>query len=368
MPNDVDASEVISALSYVPAEDRDTWVKMAFAVRGALGNEYGFQVWESWSKTASSYNAASARNVWRGAQPRAAGITVGTLFHVAKLYGWQPSTPARPMPVSTAQAPAPKREKTYEESCADARRLLMECEPLPGHPYLAKKGFPDHFGLVHKKTGNLVVPMRHYGTNALQTAQTISPTSEKKYLPGGHAKDSCFAMGRGSQRWLVEGYATGLSVWAALQALHRTDHSKVVVCFSDGGLKNLARPGDRIVADSDDHVCSHCKTRHFLPFDEILCPDCGSTLLQPAGERAAVATRQPYVLWEKHGDANDLHQEEGLQALVDLMLPLLVADPRAISALGGGRRRITGSNVMVSLNGKVLIGYDDSNDAETWFN
>jgi phage/plasmid primase-like uncharacterized protein len=44
---------------------------------------------------------------------------------------------------------------------------------------------------------------------------------------------------RCSERWLVEGYATGLSVRAALRELHR--EAQVVVCFSAFNLAHVGR-------------------------------------------------------------------------------------------------------------------------------
>jgi hypothetical protein len=57
------------------------------------------------------------------------------------------------------------------------------------------------------------------------------------------------------ERWLVEGYATGLSVRAALRELHRD--AQVVVCFSAGNLAHVGklvkelRPKAYVFADND---------------------------------------------------------------------------------------------------------------------
>ena len=86
-------ARIESALSFVPAEDRDVWVAMAMAVKFELGDA-GFDIWDAWSRTADNYNAGSARAVWRSCRGR--GVTTGTLFHMAKEYGWvdreKPST------------------------------------------------------------------------------------------------------------------------------------------------------------------------------------------------------------------------------------------------------------------------------------
>ena len=75
----------------------------------------------------------------------------------------------------------------------------------------------------------------------------ISPEGEKKFLPGGRAKGATFPIGQG-ERWLCEGYATGLAIKAALDAVYRR-RVCVVVCFSASNLVNGL--GDFVVADND---------------------------------------------------------------------------------------------------------------------
>ena len=109
------------------------------------------------------------------------------------------------------------------------------------HPYLAAKGFPDARALVVAKDNLLLVPMRNMRTGTVQSLQTITPDGAKKLLPGGRAKGVVYNLGQALTRWYVEGYATGLSVQAALKRMYRQD--QVVVCFSAGNLAHVAPPG-----------------------------------------------------------------------------------------------------------------------------
>ena len=43
-----------AALAYVPAHDRETWYRMAMAVKSELGED-GFDVWSEWSAQDESY-------------------------------------------------------------------------------------------------------------------------------------------------------------------------------------------------------------------------------------------------------------------------------------------------------------------------
>ncbi len=79
-------ARIESALSFIPADDRETWVAMAMAIKSEAGDA-GFEIWDEWSRTASNYNAGAAQAVWRSCRGR--GVTVGTLFHEAKAQGWR---------------------------------------------------------------------------------------------------------------------------------------------------------------------------------------------------------------------------------------------------------------------------------------
>lgn len=184
--------------------------------------------------------------------------------------------------------------RRQQEARQQATRLIAECERAT-HPYLAQKGFPDLQGLVHS-SGDLMIPMRDvsdYGT--VNSLQRISPTGAKLFLAGGKAKGSIFILGKGArqERWFCEGYATGLSLQAALIDLRR--QAEIVVCFSAGNLV---------------HVAGMLKTGLVMADNDV----------SQAGFEAALKTELPYVMPAYMGcDANDLHMRYGLRALVELV-------------------------------------------------
>lgn len=181
----------------------------------------------------------------------------------------------------------------HAAAAAEASRIVGKCEQGP-HPYLSSKGFPKAEGLLDFD-GRLVVPMRSCVTyTRIQSLQWISKDGEKKFMTGGKARGGIFALGSGEEQWLCEGYATGLSVQAALAKLYR--QSRVVVCFSAG---NLA------------HVAGCLRGRRFVVADN----DQSGT-----GERVARAAGLPWVMPPTVGDdANDFHQRDGVFALADLL-------------------------------------------------
>lgn len=213
---------------------------------------------------------------------------------------WQASKEnAPPVAIPRREIERLKREdeKRRAQAAVQAAQIVRRCR-LDLHPYLTAKGFTKDPGLVDVD-GRLVIPMRDCRDyTRVNSLQWISDAGEKKFLPGGTAKGSIFIIGKGDESWLCEGFATGLSIRAALKHLHRP--ARVVVCFS---ASNLA------------HVASQISGRRHVVADH----DRSGT-----GERFAVSTGLPWVMPPDMGhDANDMHQAHGVASLAELMRLLL---------------------------------------------
>lgn len=146
-----------------------------------------------------------------------------------------------------------------------AQWILSQAKPA-GHLYLEQKGFPGAHGLVWKTEGEalLVIPMRVAGK--VVGCQLIDEAGNKKFLTGQQTKGTAFVLGQGEPVY-CEGFATGLSVQAALKAARMT--RSVVVCFSAGNLAHLAKSG-AVVADNDvsktgERVAQETGLPYFLP-------------------------------------------------------------------------------------------------------
>lgn len=198
-----------------------------------------------------------------------------------------------------AEAYQSKVRAGWARAAARAGEMVRDAKPGE-HDYLHRKGLADSLGLVNAD-GTLLVPMRHWRTNDLVGAQVIGwdPVErrwDKKMIPGTRAKGAVLRLGRpqAPRSWLVEGYATGLSVEAAARLMRLSD--AVVICFSAGNLVH--------VAGQLGHGCVA-----FADHDE-----------SGTGERAAKAAGVPYVMSPVMGeDANDLHKRAGVFAMAALM-------------------------------------------------
>jgi len=192
-----------------------------------------------------------------------------------------------------------RKEQEKHERVARVAEHNLRSAALQTHPYLAKKGFPLEQGLVLNE--DLLIPMRHYQSQKLMSLQRISPEGGKMFMTGGQTRGAVYIIGRKrypAGRIFCEGYATGLSVRAALDYIRQP--LEVWVCFSASNMVFVADKvgGKRaVVADND---------------------------ASRTGQKAAESTGLPWVMPDPVGmDFNDLHRSEGLGACVRLLRGLL---------------------------------------------
>jgi len=175
-----------------------------------------------------------------------------------------------------------KRQEDMAKAAAKAGWILHQTYN-GSHPYLEKKGFKDENGNIWDVDGKqlLVIPMRIDGQ--LVGCQLIG--EEKKFLYGQKSKGATFVIDAKGPSIFCEGYATALSVRAAMKAMgvRYTIH----VCFSASNLIYIASQlRGTVVADNDK---------------------------SGVGERAAIETRKPYWISDTVGeDFNDYHIRVGL--------------------------------------------------------
>ena len=189
-----------------------------------------------------------------------------------------------------------ERQRKQDAAAAHVERIMAACEQRP-HDYLKAKGFPEELGLVHPRSGHLVIPLRN-AAGEVRSAQYIDDEGNKRFHPGGEMGGNFFRIGRDRREIVVcEGYATGFSIRAALRARYRA--MEVRVTFSAGNMervgKEAKRSGVRLYAVADHDTSG-------------------------VGEAAAKALGCPYWLPPRVGmDANDVHTQIGLTYLADAL-------------------------------------------------
>jgi phage/plasmid primase-like uncharacterized protein len=214
----------------------------------------------------------------------------------------------KPMTPYDLEAQRKRMEASRKESLIERRNLQQKASrqaatmishaQVGTHGYLKEKGFPEATALVEE--GTLLIPMRDVSNHALLGVQEIKLVDnewQKKMIFGMRAKGAVLRMGNKTSRetCLVEGYATGLSVDAALRMARL--NASVLVCFSAGNMVHVAQliGGKRyIFADNDK---------------------------SGTGEKAAKDAGLPYCMSDELGDdANDLMRRSGKLAVLNKIM------------------------------------------------
>lgn len=330
---DLTEQEIAEALSYIDAGcDRETWVRMAMAVKSELGDG-GFTVWNDWSRQSDKYNSKDARDTWKSVKSHG-GIGIGTLIGEAQLFGFSLNDNER-TPISAEEIQARKQRREEEErkeqqlraermaqAAAQANTIWESATELEGdeHPYLKRKlvkSFGLRIGRFRNQDGALLVPIRNIDgqiTSLQAIFQNENPQlgRDRDYLPGGQ-KRGCFHVignkptGANPVIVICEGYSTGASI-------HMATGYCVVVAFDAGNVPTVAKlmrqqfgRATIVVAADNDQWHEDGKQNDGVHYARQASITTGGLLAVPKFSR----------LSDKPTDFNDLHVLEGLNAVSD---------------------------------------------------
>ena len=193
-----------------------------------------------------------------------------------------------------------EREQGYQEAARKAAATWQAAEPATAHPYLERRGIGPH--IARERGGWLVIPVFDQD-GAIQSVQSVSPTGEKRFMPGGKMAGGRCWIGEPTNAGplvLAEGFATAASIAEATGW-------PVACCFTAGNLPRVARdvrerfPRARIVLAGDDDR---------------------ATPNNPGREKATEAARLvngiavfPSFASDQGSDFNDMAQQAGPEAV-----------------------------------------------------
>jgi putative DNA primase/helicase len=167
---------------------------------------------------------------------------------------WKPDSPVatKTKSVYLASIRQAENERHKQQQVAVKRSIAMlNGSGFATHPYLEKKGFPDEQGNVlwHEGKPVLLIPMRVAGS--LVGLQQIDADGGKKFLYGQRTNGATFTFNNKGINIVCEGYATALSVRAALKQMKQ--RYTLHVCFSAGNMAKVAAGLERgiVIADND---------------------------------------------------------------------------------------------------------------------
>ena len=245
------------ALSYISADDRDTWLRVGMAVKSEI-DDGGFDLWDEWSQKGDSYNAKDARTVWKSITPNG-GVTIATLYHEAKAHGWRgDGTPQKPTPEELAERRRIAAERAAKEEAEIAREraeaasnaaAIWQAATPAGddYPYLVRKGVKAYGLRLYRGDleiagmpcdSCLIVPARD-GSGVIHTLQFIHPEhrdgDNKRFLSGGATSGYYHGIAQpDGVLCIAEGFATAATIHEA------TGHA-VAVGFTAGNLLAVAK-------------------------------------------------------------------------------------------------------------------------------
>lgn len=134
------------ALRFIPADDRDLWVKIGMAVKSELGND-GFDIWNEWShiQGGDTYNLKDATAVWKSIK-LSGRTTILSLYREARYHGWRPapnsdytSAPKQPPPAPRNREPE-KKALDWSERAEAIWRRTQPLRGTVGEAYLRHRG------------------------------------------------------------------------------------------------------------------------------------------------------------------------------------------------------------------------------------
>ena len=192
-----------AALAHIPATcDRETWARVAMAIKSEFPDSTGRDLFTDWSATADNFDPKATAATWRSVKA-GGGVKIGSLLHLAKENGFTlpkaDQAPAAPSPEALAQrererAANQQREKgrtdaAHDQAAGEAVALWNEASDTGQSPYLARKGVQPH-GVRFTPDGWVLVPMRD-AAGKLWNLQRIAPVkpadggTDKLFLKGG---------------------------------------------------------------------------------------------------------------------------------------------------------------------------------------
>jgi len=94
--SELEEAPITSALQVIPADEREIWLRVGMALHWTTWGDRARALWDEWSKRSQKFENSEQEKAWNSfgrvgyAGPVA---TLGTLFHLAKQYGWEEPVP-----------------------------------------------------------------------------------------------------------------------------------------------------------------------------------------------------------------------------------------------------------------------------------
>ncbi len=255
-----DARRVRDALSAIPSDSRDIWLRIGFAVNSWDSGESGYSIWRDWSSKSEKFDEAVQRRTWSSMRTdRPAGVTIAALFGIASEHGWQDGLKIKTGSVAREYLGAERPERQVDNG--DLPPPTVRPWPAPVHPAAFHGLAGDFVRAVEPHTegdlhavlilflsafGNMAGPAAYYVAQSARHPGRIWPVLVG--ATAGGRKGSAWSSVREVLRQVDEGWgancvASGLSsgeglIWAVRDQITKVKKSR------DGGVEMVVEdPG-----------------------------------------------------------------------------------------------------------------------------
>ena len=237
---DIDLIE--KALFFIPADDRDIWLKVGMALKSELC-EAGFDLWDKWSQSANNYNKNDGIATWNSIEALG-GINIGTLFYLAQGYGYKKTlaqkAPVFPKAIWDKASPCISHryldlKKVKPHGIRTISSILPEChDQFWWHDKIKDKWYQLEGEL-------LLIPYLNLNYEIVGL-QAIDNEGRKSYQKGVKKSGLFFLIGNFKQTplnytgliYISEGFATAATI-------HEITNELAVSAFDSNNLKHVAK-------------------------------------------------------------------------------------------------------------------------------
>src|SRR5450830_36269 len=245
MSINVSEDAIRSALTFIPADDRDLWLRIGMALKSEFGDT-GFAMFEEWSQAAENFDIKAVKSTWKSFK-LGGGVTIATLIAEAKQRGFDPKRYAPSAPLSSEEREAMQRTRKERDRAAAAEVAAKQEAAMTTalktwsaaaesgeSSYLVRKAITGYG--VRYASDSFLVPLLDE-TGKLWNVQQVFADGKKRFLQGGRVSGCFHIIGDiVSADWVLvaEGYATAAT-------LHEALGCAVVVAFNANNIKHVVR-------------------------------------------------------------------------------------------------------------------------------
>lgn len=178
--------DALARLAPSRADDREAWIKVGMALHSL--DDSLCEVWVEWSRQSEKFNIKACHAAWKSFG-RTGGITVGTLFQMAKIDspGWHPegglASPLRKLGAPT-KIPETPRERPPQHEIMEVWSSSAEVADDPvAFDYLREKRSIDPFTVTDRELARVIPQGQRLPSWAVCKGRSWSTTGLRLVIP-----------------------------------------------------------------------------------------------------------------------------------------------------------------------------------------